>query len=135
MRTALQQRPAAQAMLSVCCANVLVAQFQVLAVCLFGLCAQDVMSTLQAQAKIEPGFTKLVWHKLEEQVRQQQGHAASNSIYLSATTIAHVAHAELLLLLLLTGAAMVDSAAAAEAVVGSNTTAGIRLLQQQQQEQ
>ena len=27
------------------------------------------VSTLQTQAKIEPGFTQLVWQKLEEQVR------------------------------------------------------------------
>ncbi len=33
-------------------------------------CAQEVIRTLQAQAKIEPGFTRLVWQKLEEQNRE-----------------------------------------------------------------
>ena len=28
---------------------------------------KEVVQTLQAQAKIEPGFTQLVWQKLEEQ--------------------------------------------------------------------
>jgi hypothetical protein len=31
------------------------------------------VSTLQTQAKIEPGFTQLVWQKLEEQVRKSCG--------------------------------------------------------------